>query len=105
MVKNKDSILKLLTDNLCLNIGIEYQLKGLIIMPFFNHYGSAIFNPSSYLINNKNKPTNIYYHDSLKNNGNIKLIEHPDDLKKTGISIYCFICEKIKTNILYLLFI
>ena len=89
---NKSNIIyDILEYELFLGLDIVYRLKGLVTLPFKDHYGTVIFNPTGNLINSKFKSNFIYFHDSLKNNGNIKECSNNEDWKGNGspyIAIY-----------------
>ena len=93
--KYKDNIFKLTEDALILNVQKEYELKGMISLPLFNHYICISFNPIGKIINEYFKASNIYYHDGNTNNGKIDMIKSVDDWKDLGIP-YILVYELIK---------
>ena len=84
LINYKDKILALLDNNIVLNFGIEYELKGIIMIPYDGHYSTVIFNPKGSLIDTAFKNNNIYIHDSLKNNGKIIEIQNIDEWINSG---------------------
>ena len=81
----KSQIYKLVEDKLVLNFKAEYKLVGIIAAPCVNHYNTIIFNPVGTTINSKFKPTNIYWHDGIKNEGKIVEIKKGEDWREKGI--------------------
>jgi len=78
-------IFNLIEERLILNLGVEYLLNSIILLPFEGHYSTVIFNPEGTLIDNYFKSNLIYIHDGLKNDGKIISIENSDDWKKEGV--------------------
>ena len=60
-------------------------LVKLIRTPFRNHYNTIIFNSLESTTNSSFSSDNIYYHDGMKNGGNIVTLKQGDDWKKIGI--------------------
>ena len=90
-LNKSNNIYDILEYELFLGLDIVYRLKNLVTLPFKDHYGTVIFNPTGNLINSKFKSNLIYFHDSLKNNGNIKECSNNEDWKGNGspyIAIY-----------------
>ena len=81
----KSQIYKLVEDKLILNFKAEYKLVGIIAAPCINHYNTIIFNPVGTTINSKFIPTNIYWHDGIKNEGKIVEIKKGEDWREKGI--------------------
>ena len=85
LLKYIKNIFDLLEQHLILNFNAEYNLRGLVIYPYKNHYSSIIFYPEGSLINTEFESNKIYIHDSLKNDGKIKEINDINGWKNEGI--------------------
>ena len=85
LLKYSKNIFDLLEQHLILNFDAEYNLRGLVIYPYKNHYSSIIFYPVGSLINREFKSNKIYIHDSLKNDGKIKELNDINSWKNEGI--------------------
>ena len=81
----ENNIFKLVEEKLVLNFKEEYKLLGLIAVPKRNHYNTIIFNPIGQNINNKFTQNKIYYHDGMKNGGQIVELKEGEDWKEIGI--------------------
>ena len=85
LIKYKDNIYKISEDVIFLNINKEYKLKGIILVPSFNHYCCVIFNPRGSHVNEHFHSNFIYYHDGMLNNGKIAMIKEGEDWRNLGI--------------------
>ena len=52
----KNKIIDLIEYNISLGVKIEYNLKGIIAVPFFNHYNCIKFHPQGITINSYFEP-------------------------------------------------
>jgi len=95
LLKYSKNIFNLLEQHLILNFDTEYNLKGLVIYPYKNHYSSIIFYPVGSLINTEFKSNKIYIHDSLKNNGKIIEINNINSWKNEGIPYLAIYAKEV----------
>ena len=81
----KQNIFQMTEEYIVLNINKKYKLRGIISVPYINHYICIIFNPRGILVNQYFKSNLIYYHDGNENGGELREIRSNEDWKKLGI--------------------
>ena len=90
----KESIFKIVKDEIILTYNINYKLKGVINIPFNGHFSCVIFNPCGSNIKDVFQPNQIYKHDGMLNLGKVVEMKESEDWKDLGI-IYIAIYKKI----------
>ena len=90
----KQNIFQMTEEYIVLNINKKYKLRGIISVPYINHYICIIFNPRGILVNQYFKSNLIYYHDGNENGGKLREIRSNEDWKKLGIP-YILVYELI----------
>ena len=64
---------------------MEYNLEGIIGVPFRNYFNCIIFNPRGSTINKKFLSNNIYIHDGMKFGGKIIALKEDENWRLFGV--------------------
>ena len=95
---NKESIFKIIKDEIILSYNINYILKGFINILFNSHFSCVIFNPCDSNIKDIFQPNLIFKYDEFLNLGKVVEVKDSEDWKDLGIMILLFIINKSKLN-------